>query len=256
MSSGLKEALIDRMRDVRRTSERNREARPEREAPVPARRRQAAFSDLPEYKQIQAQMQMGEQFGISNPFYRAHQSAAGATTMIDGRSLINFASYDYLGLNTHPHVLDSVRTAIATYGVSASASRLVAGERPVHGQLEERIAAFYGTEAAVCFVSGYLTNVAAISCLTGPQDLIIHDEFIHNSALSGIKMSGAARRLFKHNDAADLAHVLRTVSGDFRRILVIVEGIYSMDGDVADLPAILRLKDEFGFWLIDRKSVV
>ncbi len=78
----------------------------------------------------------------------------------------------------------------------------------------------------------------------------MHDEFIHNSALSGIKLSGATRRLFKHNDATDLEHVLRTVSGDYRRILVIVEGIYSMDGDVANLPAILKLKAEYGFWLM------
>ncbi len=139
-------------------------------------------------------------------------------------------------------MLEKATETIKTFGISASASRLVAGERPVHQQLEESIARFYGVDAAVSFVSGYLTNVAAISCLMGPQDLIVHDEFIHNSALSGIKLSGATRRLFKHNDATDLEHVLRTVSGDYRRILVIVEGIYSMDGDVANLPAILKLK--------------
>jgi 7-keto-8-aminopelargonate synthetase-like enzyme len=117
-------------------------------------------------------------------------------------------------------------------------------------ELEERIARFYGVDASVCFVSGYLTNVAAISCLMGPKDLVIHDEFIHNSALAGIKLSGATRRLFKHNDIADLEHVLRTVAGDYRHIMVIVEGIYSMDGDVANLPALLKLKAEYGFWLM------
>ncbi|KSV88823.1 hypothetical protein N184_07890 [Sinorhizobium sp. GL28] len=84
----------------------------------------------------------------------------------------------------------------------------------------------------------------------GPKDLVVHDEFIHNSALAGIKLSGATRRLFKHNDVADLEHVLRTVAGDYRRIMVIVEGIYSMDGDVADLPALLKLRAEYGFWLM------
>ncbi|MFB2549708.1 aminotransferase class I/II-fold pyridoxal phosphate-dependent enzyme [Ensifer soli] len=250
MSSSVKESLLDRMRNTHHSSERNRIARTERELPPPVRRTQLQFEDLPEYKQVLTQKIVGEEVGIGNPFYRAHQTAAGATTVIDGRMLINFASYDYLGLNRHPQVHEAARDAIRTYGMSASASRLVAGERPVHVELERRIAAFYGVEASVCFVSGYLTNVAAISCLTGPKDLVVHDEFIHNSALAGIKLSGATRRLFKHNDVNDLEHVLRTVSGDYRRILVIVEGIYSMDGDVANLPAILKLKAEYGFWLM------
>lgn len=250
MTSSLKENLLDRMRNTHQSSERNRTARSEREMPPPARRQQARFEDLPEYKQVMTQKFASEQLGIANPFYRAHQTAAGATTVIDGRKLINFASYDYLGLNRHAEVLARARDTINTFGISASASRLVAGERPVHVALEEKIASFYGVDAAVCFVSGYLTNVAAISCLMGPKDLVVHDEFIHNSALAGIKLSGATRRLFKHNDAADLEHVLRTVSGDYRRIMVIVEGIYSMDGDVADLPALLKLRAEYGFWLM------
>ncbi|OQP85822.1 8-amino-7-oxononanoate synthase [Rhizobium rhizosphaerae] len=250
MSTSLKENLIDRMRNTHQSSERNRMARSEREAPVTVRRKQPRFEDMPEYKQVLTQQLASQQLHIDNPFYRAHETAAGATTVIDGRKLINFASYDYLGLNRHPAVLAQAKKAIDDFGISASASRLVAGERPVHAALEERLAAFYGVESAIAFVSGYLTNVAAISCLLGPQDLVVHDEFIHNSALAGIKLSGATRRLFKHNDVADLDHVLRTVAGDYRRILVIVEGIYSMDGDVANLPAILKLKAEYGFWLM------
>ncbi|MDX0683119.1 aminotransferase class I/II-fold pyridoxal phosphate-dependent enzyme [Sinorhizobium medicae] len=250
MNSTLKESLLDRMRNTHQSSERNRMARSERELPPAPRREQARFEDLPEYKQVLTQKIASEQLGIANPFYRAHQTAAGATTMIDGRKLINFASYDYLGLNRHAHVLERARDTIADFGISASASRLVAGERPQHVELEDKIAQFYGVDAAVCLVSGYLTNVAAISCLMGPKDLVIHDEFIHNSALAGIKLSGATRRFFKHNDTADLEHVLRTVAGDYRRILVIVEGIYSMDGDVANLPALLKLRAEYGFWLM------
>ncbi|OLP58238.1 8-amino-7-oxononanoate synthase [Xaviernesmea oryzae] len=250
MSSSLKENLIDRMRNTHQSSERNRMARTEREAPVTVRRKQPRFEDMPEYKQVLTQQLASQQLHIDNPFYRAHETAAGATTVIDGRKLVNFASYDYLGFNKHPNVLAAARTAIEGFGISASASRLVAGERPMHAELEERLATFYGVDSAIAFVSGYLTNVAAISCLMGPQDLVVHDEFIHNSALAGIKLSGATRRLFKHNDAADLDHVLRTVAGDYRRILVIVEGVYSMDGDVANLPAILKLKAEYGFWLM------
>jgi 7-keto-8-aminopelargonate synthetase-like enzyme len=116
--------------------------------------------------------------------------------------------------------------------------------------LEAKLAKVYGVDAAVCFVSGYLTNVAAIGCLMGPQDLVIHDELIHNSALAGIKQSGAARRLFRHNDIENLESVLRTLSSEFRRILVIVEGVYSMDGDIADLPGLLQLRSRYGFWLM------
>jgi 8-amino-7-oxononanoate synthase len=167
-----------------------------------------------------------------------------------GREFANFASYDYLATNTDPKVTESAKAAIDRFGISASASRLVAGERPVHVALEEGLAKVYGVEAAVCFVSGYLTNVAAISCLVGPQDLVVHDEFIHNSALAGIKQSGATRRLFRHNDVENLDTVLRTLSADFRRVLVIVEGVYSMDGDIADLPALLELRNRYGFWLM------
>lgn len=238
------------MRDAHQSSERNRGSRAEQPVMPVAVRRQASFEELPEYKQVVVQQLAGQHLNVENPFYRAHEAAAGATTVIGGKSLNNFASYDYLGFNTHPHVLEKVTETIGAFGISASASRLVAGERTIHGELERKLASVYEAESAVCFVSGYLTNVAAIGCLMGPKDIVIHDEFIHNSALAGIKLSGAARRFFRHNDAADLKQILHSISGSYNRILVIVEGVYSMDGDVADLPAILRLKEEFGFWLM------
>lgn len=208
------------------------------------------FEDYPEFKQIAAQKTIGAFVGVSNPFYRPHQAAAGATTVIDGEPLVNFASYDYLGTNANASVAEAAKHAIDRYGISASASRLVAGERPIHAELEQKLATLYQVEAAVCFVSGYLANVATISCLMGPQDLVIHDEFIHNSALAGIRQSQATRRFFKHNDVADLETILRTISGEYRRILVIVEGVYSMDGDIADLPALVELRSRYGFILM------
>ena len=126
-----------------------------------------AFVDLPEHKQIMATAAAGDQLGMDNPFFREHAGAAGATTVVDGRELINFASYDYLGLNRHPEVLAAGKQAIERYGISASASRLVAGERPIHGELETKLANFYGVDAALVFVSGYLTNVTTIATLLG-----------------------------------------------------------------------------------------
>lgn len=244
-----KSSLLEQMRRVGESSGRNRAQRLNRQTQPPARQA-IRFEDLPEYKRVMTQKLAGEMAGIANPFYRSHDVAAGATTRMGGREFINFASYDYLATNKDPLVAAQAKEAIDRFGISASASRLVAGERPVHVELEQRLAGVYGVDAAVCFVSGYLTNVATIGCLMGPQDLVIHDEFIHNSALAGIKLSGAARRLFKHNDVENLESILKTLSSDFRRILVIVEGVYSMDGDIADLPALLELKERYGFWLM------
>lgn len=241
--------LLDQMRQASESAGRNRMERLNRQ-PQPAVREPVKFEDLPEYKRVLTQKLAGQVAGIANPFYRSHDQAAGATTVMGGREMINFASYDYLGTNTDPKVAKRAKEAIDRFGISSSASRLVAGERPVHGELEAKLAKVYGVEAAVCFVSGYLTNVAAIGCLMGPQDLVIHDELIHNSALAGIKQSGAARRLFRHNDIENLESVLRTLSSEFRRILVIVEGVYSMDGDIADLPGLLQLRSRYGFWLM------
>lgn len=250
MNDDKRQDLLDRMKHLHKNAEQGRQVRMPEPSVRTVSRRQPSFSELLEYKQVQVQQRAGEELGMANPFYRAHETASGATAQIGGRTYDNFASYDYLGLNRHPLVLESAREALERYGVSASASRLVAGERTIHGELEQFLAENYQTEAAISFVSGYLTNVAVIGCLMGPKDLVIHDEFMHNSALSGIKLSGAHRRFFKHNDMADLEKILRTISGDYERILVLAEGVYSMDGDVADLPGLLRLKEKYNFWLM------
>jgi 8-amino-7-oxononanoate synthase len=248
-SADKKRGLLDQMRHASESSGRNRTARLNRQPQLPIRQAMR-FDELPEYKRVQAQKLGAQMAGIGNPFYRSHDKAAGATTVMGGKEFVNFASYDYLATNTDPLVAIRAKEAIDRYGISASASRLVAGERPIHVELEQALADVYGVDAAVCFVSGYLTNVAAISCIMGPQDLVIHDEFIHNSALAGIKQSGAARRLFKHNDIENLESVLKSLSSDFRHILVIVEGVYSMDGDITDLPALVELRSRYGFWLM------
>lgn len=243
-AAGVRDQVLTFMKDRARSGTARRPEPPVASASV------KAFSELPEYKQVAAQRAAGEQLGIGNPFYQTHLGTAGATTVIGDRTLINFASYDYLGLNSHPQVRQTAHDAIERYGVSASASRLVAGERPTHSALEDAVAAFYGVEAAVVFVSGYLTNVTTLGTLLGPQDFIIHDELMHNSALVGAKLSGAHRRFFKHNDIDDLDRILNAFAGQYRRVLVLVEGVYSMDGDIADLPRLIQLRSQHGFWLM------
>ncbi len=242
--------MSERLRKHRTIAEHGRSNRDVLYSTPNAESRRLKFEDLPEYRKVKIQKYASELVGVDNPFYRSHDAAAGAVAHVDSRVLSNFASYDYLGLNTHVEVHRRVAEAVERYGISASASRLVAGERPIHAELETAIAENYGVDSAVCFVSGYLTNVSAISCLMGPQDLIVHDEYIHNSALAGAQLSGAQRRFFKHNDVDDLDRILESVTGTYRRVLVIVEGVYSMDGDIADLPGLLRLRDKHGFWLM------
>jgi 8-amino-7-oxononanoate synthase len=208
------------------------------------------FSELAAYKELQTQRGAGELFRIEDPFFRVHEARAGATTRIGGRELINFASYDYLGLNGHPAVAAAASEVMATFGTSASASRVVAGERGVHRDLERRIAEVYGVDDAVVYVSGHATNVSAISTLLGPRDLILTDALVHNSVLVGAQLSGAARRSFAHNDLDALERLLAEVRGRHQNVLIVAEGLYSMDGDVPDLARLIEMKARYGAWLM------
>lgn len=208
------------------------------------------FTTLPGYRELQTQRSFAEMIGLENPFFRVHEERAGARTRIGGRSYVNFASYDYLGLNGHPEVQAAAKAAIDRYGTSASASRLVAGERPVHRDLEKRLAALYGADDCVAMVSGHATNVGVISAILGPRDLVVYDELIHNSIALGAQFSGAARRSFPHNDLAALEAILESARSAHARCLIIVEGLYSMDGDWPDLAVLVGLKQRFGTWLM------
>jgi 8-amino-7-oxononanoate synthase len=200
------------------------------------------FDRHPGYEKMLVPKAAADRFGIINPFFKIHDGVAGATTHIDGREYLNFSSYNYLGLSGHPAINKAAKNAIDRYGTSASASRLVAGERFVQRELEEALAELYGVEDCIAFVSGHATNVSTIGYLFGPKDLVIHDSLIHNSVLEGIKLAGSARRSFPHNDTAALNSILSEIRSQFERVLVVVEGHYSMDGDTPDLPALIDIK--------------
>lgn len=200
------------------------------------------FDSHPGYKEMQVLMATAKTFGFENPFFRTHEGLATATTVIGHREYLNFSCYNYLGLNGHPEVNQAAMAAIGLYGTSASASRLVAGERPIQRELEEALAEFYEVEDCVVFVSGHATNVSTIATLFGPKDLVLHDSLIHNSVLEGARLSGACRRSFPHNDTAALDAILADIRSRFERVLIVVEGLYSMDGDIPDLPAIIDIK--------------
>ncbi len=208
------------------------------------------FGTLPGMQELKLQRSAAEHIGLANPFFRVHETRAGATTQIGGRTYLNFSSYDYLGLNGHPEVQLATCAAVADFGTSCSASRLVAGERPVHRTLERALADHYGQEDAAVFVSGHGTNVTAIGALLGPKDLVIHDSLAHNSIVLGATLSGAARRSFPHNDIRALDRILASSRAQYERVLIIVEGLYSMDGDSPDLAGLVDVKMRHGAWLM------
>jgi len=210
------------------------------------------FDQQPGYQQLQIIHKGGAKLGIGNPFFRIHDGIAGATTEIAGRQYTNYASYNYLGLSGDPRVSQAAKDAIDQYGTSVSASRLVSGERAVHRQLEAALADLYGVEDAIVMVSGHATNVTTIGYLFGANDLILHDELIHNSTLIGAQLSGARRLSFPHNDYTALDKLLSEQRRHYERVLIVLEGLYSMDGDYPDLPKFIDIKQKYrAFLMVD-----
>jgi 8-amino-7-oxononanoate synthase len=167
-----------------------------------------------------------------------------------GRPPVSFGNYDYLGLAADPRLADAACRAARSQGVGVSASRLIGGERDFHAGLEGKLARFLGAEAALCLVSGYLTNVSVIAHVLGARDLLLSDELSHNSIAAGAAGTRAAAVTFRHNDLDHLEALLAARRAAHRQALIVVEGLYSMDGDLPDLPRLLALKQRYGAWLL------
>ena len=194
------------------------------------------FDRYPEYIKLKQNLEMLESTGLGNPFFKVHERVTNDTTVIGGREMINFSSYNYVGMSGDPVVAAAAKAAIDRYGTSVSASRLVSGENGLHRELERAIADFIGADDAIVFVGGHSTNETTVGHLFGPGDLILHDALAHNSIVQGCILSGAHRRPFPHNDWQAVDKLLADLRGDYRRVLVAIEGVYSTDGDIPDLP--------------------
>ncbi len=201
---------------------------------------------LPGYWRLKQRQAELARLGVANPYFRKHEGLSGDTLRIDGRAYTNYASYNYLGLSGHAEVSAAAKGAVERYGTSVSASRIASGEIPLHRELEQAIAGMLGTEDCVAFVSGYGTNVTVLGHLFGPRDLILQDARIHNSARLGAALSGARRMSFAHNDLNALERLLREKRPKYRQALIVVEGVYSMDGDIPDLPCLIEMKHRYG----------
>jgi 8-amino-7-oxononanoate synthase len=207
-------------------------------------------SDLEGFREIQMIREAAEFLGIADPFFRVHEGIAGAETMIGNRVYVNFASYNYIALNGHPEITSAAKTAIDRYGTSVSASRPVSGERPLHRELEQALAGIHGAEDSVVLVGGHSTNVTVIGHLLSRNDVIVHDALIHNSIVQGAMLSGARRVPFPHLDYEAADRLLGETRPRGGRALLVIEGHYSMDGDVPDLPAFIAAARRQRAWLM------
>jgi 8-amino-7-oxononanoate synthase len=182
-------------------------------------------------------------------YQRPLTGRSGPRVEVDGREMLMLSAYDYLGLIGHPEVEAAAIAAVRTHGTGSGGVRLLTGTLTLHRELEERIARFKGTERALVFTSGYLAALGAIAALVGPRDLVLADEAAHRSTLEGCRLAGCTLRRFRHDDPGSLERELRR-AGRGRRVLIVVEGLYSMDGDICALPAIVELKERHGALLM------
>ncbi|KAA2213861.1 aminotransferase class I/II-fold pyridoxal phosphate-dependent enzyme [Teichococcus oryzae] len=220
------------------------------DAPRPEAGSARDFSTLPGMRDFSLLQAALDQLEMQSPLFQKHDGLAAAHSRIGGRPVINFASYNYLGLNGDRRVQEAAKAAVDRYGVSPSASRITSGERDLHGRLETALAEWHGAEAALTFVSGHATNVTVIGHLMGPRDLILHDAAIHNSCTEGARLSGARRLPFAHNDMAAAEREMASARRGAQRALLLVEGHYSMDGDSPDLARCVELAHRHDAWLM------
>ncbi len=208
------------------------------------------FTLSPEYLNLQQYIEQGKEIG--NPFFTVHDGIAKDTTSIGNQTQINFASYNYLGFSGDPDISAAAKAAIDRYGTSVSASRIVSGERPIHQELEQAIASFLGTEDCIAYIGGHTTNVSTIGHLFGKNDLIVCDAFSHNSIQLGCELSGSTVMPFPHNDVEKLAEILAEHRSKYEKTLIVIEGVYSADGDLPPLLPILALKKRYkAFLMVD-----
>lgn len=176
---------------------------------------------------------------------RVLEGAQEPRAVFDGKEVVNLSSNNYLGLANHPKLREAARRAVDTYGAGSASVRTIAGTMSLHTELERRLAAFKRTEAALVYQSGFTANSGTVSAILGREDVIISDELNHASIIDGSRLSRATIKIYPHKDVAAMRRLLEE-SKDARRILVITDGVFSMDGDIAPLPDIVEVAKKYG----------
>lgn len=172
-------------------------------------------------------------------------SAQGARLIVDGKDVLNFCSNNYLGLANHPKIVEAAKEATKKYGVGPAAVRSIAGTTDLHVQLEERLAKFKGAEDVITFQSGFTANLGTISALVGKEDVIFSDRLNHASIIDGCRLSGAKIVAYEHNDPGALEDAIKEHASNYRRALIITDGVFSMDGDIAPLPDLVEVAKKY-----------
>ncbi|MCR5666538.1 MAG: aminotransferase class I/II-fold pyridoxal phosphate-dependent enzyme [Eubacterium sp.] len=207
------------------------------------------FKESKQYKEhVKRNIELFE--GIDNPYFLPHDSLISDTSIIRGKRVINLGSYNYLGLSGHPLTSKAAIEAVKKYGTSASGSRVLAGEKTLYQKLEQTIADWKHTEDAIVCTGGWATNLTFISSFMEDGDYIIYDELSHNSIAQGVQLSAAESKPFPHNNLKALEHLLQRIEGKYNKVLIVIEGVYSMDGDIAPVPEFVRLKKKYGCFLM------
>lgn len=181
---------------------------------------------------------------------RTISSPQGARLIIDGKSVLNFCSNNYLGLANHPRLTEAAKKAIDEYGVGPAAVRTIAGTTDLHVQLEQRLAKFKGAEDVITFQSGFTANLGTISALVGREDVIFSDRLNHASIIDGCRLSGAKIVAYEHNDPGALEDAIKEHASKFRHALIVTDGVFSMDGDIAPLPALVDVAKKYDIFLM------
>ena len=179
------------------------------------------------------------------PYFRAIESGQDTEVVIDGKKVLMFGSNSYLGLTNHPKIKEAAKQAIDKYGTGCAGSRFLNGTLDIHIELEKRLAAYVGKEAAVLFSTGFQVNLGVISCLLDRNDYLILDEYDHASIIDGSRLSFSRSIKYAHNDMDDLRKKLSRLPEDAAK-LIVADGIFSMEGDLVNLPEIVKIADEFG----------
>ena len=179
------------------------------------------------------------------PYFRAIESGQDTEVIIDGKKVLMFGSNSYLGLTNHPKIKEAAKAAVDKYGTGCAGSRFLNGTLDIHIELERRLAAYVGKEAAVLFSTGFQVNLGVISCLLDRNDYLILDEYDHASIIDGSRLSFSRSIKYAHNDMEDLRKKLSRLPEDAAK-LIVADGIFSMEGDLVNLPEIVKIADEFG----------
>jgi glycine C-acetyltransferase len=205
----------------------------------------------PHLEWLEDEIQSLKDLGYYNRI-RTISSPQGPRLVIDGRSVLNFCSNNYLGLANHPKLIEAARQAAEKYGVGPAAVRTIAGTTDLHVELEKRLARFKGAEDVITFQSGFTANLGTIAALAGKDDAVFSDRLNHASIIDGCRLSGATIVAYEHNNPEALEAAINANAGTYRRALLVTDGVFSMDGDIAPLPALYDVAQKYDLmFLVD-----